>query len=522
MTSPAPRTFANPFERPEDAASTWTHDPMHFPHPLPPLSQAMMRAVFREAFGANSTFVDGYFYIEGLGGPPPPTEEIIARGAVTIWNEDFVPRIEVFCRGVRTRDYSRLTAPELVDVFADTLQKSSEIFRYTMIVVFPFMGPTLGLMGFSEAVLGADGPMLVANVLQAQANDSAAAGEGLGDLVNLASATPELSAAVASGDLDGARSAPGGAAFMAALEQFLSEYGWRLDDWSLVHVPTWAENPRTPLRMISLYLADPNRSPESAMERSLAQRKTAEAEIERRLPAEARPQFEAMLAAASQHVPMSEGRARWQLTLAGVLRIPAIALGRKLVEAGALADPNDVFFLSLDELRAVAASPVATTKDRVAARKQELAGQLKLQAPPFLGTPPSMEGVPPEAHAVMTRFFGFGVTPSTEARFVKGNAASKGTVTGRARVIRTLAESDRLQPGEILVCGLTAAPWTPLFAIAAGVVTDTGGILSHSAICAREYAIPCVVGTQTGTRQIPDGALITVNGDTGVVEILAP
>ncbi len=519
MPSPAPRTFDAPFDRPEDAAGSWTHDPMHFPHPLPPLSQDMMLNVFLTAFGYRGTFVQGYLFTEGAG-PPPPTEEVLARGAVTIWNEDFVPSITAFCRDVRDRDYSGLTAPQLVEALAETTAKSAEQFRYTMIVVFPFMGPTLGLMGFSEQVLGAEGPMLVASVLQAATNDSALAGEGLGDLIALAATSAELRDAVSSGDLNQIRASAGGPAFMAAFERYLSEYGWRVDDWSLMHKPTWAENPQVPLRMLSLYAGDPERSPAKAMERSQAQRKAAEAELQRRLPAEARPQFEGMLAAASQHVPMSESRARWQLTLAGVLRIPAIALGHKLVEAGALAEANDVFYLSLDELRAVAASPTPATKELVTARKQELAGQLKLQAPPFLGVPPSMEDMPPEAQAVMTRFFGFGVTPSTEARIIKGNAASKGTVTGRARVIRTLDQSDLLQPGEILVCGLTAAPWTPLFAIAGGVVTDTGGILSHSAICAREYAIPCVVGTQVGTRQIPDGALISVNGDTGIVEIL--
>ena len=92
-------------------------------------------------------------------------------------------------------------------------------------------------------------------------------------------------------------------------------------------------------------------------------------------------------------------------------------------------------------------------------------------------------------------------------------------VRGVARVIKDLSDSVRLQKGEILVCATTAPPWTPLFAVAAGVVTDSGGILSHSAICAREYAIPCVVATQIGTAVIKDGATITVDGGKGTVEI---
>jgi pyruvate,water dikinase len=87
-------------------------------------------------------------------------------------------------------------------------------------------------------------------------------------------------------------------------------------------------------------------------------------------------------------------------------------------------------------------------------------------------------------------------------------------------VVHSLNEAQRLRPGEILVCKTTAPPWTPLFAVAAGVVTETGGILSHSAICAREYAIPCVVGTQVATSRIPDGAMITVDGTKGTVVIV--
>jgi len=102
---------------------------------------------------------------------------------------------------------------------------------------------------------------------------------------------------------------------------------------------------------------------------------------------------------------------------------------------------------------------------------------------------------------------------------LRGTAASRGTVSGRACVVRSLEEADRLQPGDILVCEMTMPAWTPLFAVAAGVVTDTGGALSHSAIVAREYRVPCVVGTTTGTRRIRDGQRITVDGTAGTVTI---
>jgi pyruvate,water dikinase len=133
---------------------------------------------------------------------------------------------------------------------------------------------------------------------------------------------------------------------------------------------------------------------------------------------------------------------------------------------------------------------------------------------------PDLSSLPPEA-GLMARYLMGLRPPSREQGAVAGFGASAGVVTGRARVIKDLGESDRLEQGDVLVCVSTAPPWTPLFAVAAAVVTDTGGVMSHSAICAREFAIPCVVGTQIGTRRIPDGATVRVDGTTGRVELVA-
>jgi pyruvate,water dikinase len=94
-------------------------------------------------------------------------------------------------------------------------------------------------------------------------------------------------------------------------------------------------------------------------------------------------------------------------------------------------------------------------------------------------------------------------------------------VRGRARVLRALSEGDGLEKGDILVAETTAPPWTPLFATAAAVVTDTGGILSHCAVVAREYRIPAVVGAGAATATIRSGQMIEVDGDSGVVKVLS-
>src|SRR3954466_15874604 len=138
----------------------------------------------------------------------------------------------------------------------------------------------------------------------------------------------------------------------------------------------------------------------------------------------------------------------------------------------------------------------------------------------MLGTMPP--GPPPESPftRLAAKFSGV-PAPEAEPGVVSGSAGSPGTVTGVARGAGSLAGAARLKPGEILVAETTAPPWTPLFAVAAAVVTDTGGILSHCAVVAREYGIPAVVGARTATTAIEDGGVVEVDGDAGTVRILA-
>ena len=143
-----------------------------------------------------------------------------------------------------------------------------------------------------------------------------------------------------------------------------------------------------------------------------------------------------------------------------------------------------------------------------------------LSPPPALGNPPP-PAPDPFMDAITVRLLGL-VPPDEnppEHGVLKGVPGSPGTVTGTARVVRSLSEASKLEDGDIMVCEMTLPPWVPLFSIVSGVVTDTGGVLSHCAIVARECGLPAVVGTQVGTITIPDGATITIDGTKGVVLI---
>jgi phosphohistidine swiveling domain-containing protein len=203
------------------------------------------------------------------------------------------------------------------------------------------------------------------------------------------------------------------------------------------------------------------------------------------------------------------------------LRLLLIAIGRKLVEVGALDDAEDVMFLRYNELRLLMADQEAfDARDLVGDRRDAREDAFEKRPPSWVGTATqtaldfpynALWGFPDKFHAG---------EPSTTGE-VKGLAASAGVVEGPARYVTSLDEFDQVQDGEILVCRMTNPAWVVLFTKIAGLVTEAGGVVSHPAVVAREFGIPAVVGTTNAGERIATGDRVRVNGTTGVVEILS-
>ncbi len=102
---------------------------------------------------------------------------------------------------------------------------------------------------------------------------------------------------------------------------------------------------------------------------------------------------------------------------------------------------------------------------------------------------------------------------------LRGTPASAGRVAGRGRILHNPTEGARLQRGDILVCVAATPAWAPLFSIAAGIITETGGALSNLAIAVRERGTPAVVAVQDATARIQDGQIVTIDGASGVVSL---
>ncbi len=211
-------------------------------------------------------------------------------------------------------------------------------------------------------------------------------------------------------------------------------------------------------------------------------------------------------------------------------------LGRMLVGAGFFADEDDVFYLRRNEVTdvlwdlysswAVAAPSLGPTRwpDEIGRRKDILRALERQPPPPALGIPPEQVTEP---FTIML----WGITEKSIARWLgvgnddeqgelTGMAASPGVAEGLARVISSPAQIDQVRDGEILVTPLTAPSWAPIFGRIRAIVTDVGGIMSHAAIVCREYGLPAVTGTVSGTARIQTGQRILVDGNTGTVTVL--
>jgi pyruvate,water dikinase len=230
-------------------------------------------------------------------------------------------------------------------------------------------------------------------------------------------------------------------------------------------------------------------------------------------PGLARVRLRVVLRLARRYTELREVGKALMLQCLDVGRAGARALGTALVARGVLERAEDVFFLTTDEARVATADGV----DRRA-----LVGDRRDQHERYrsITLPLSFDGS--ELAAIVDAQLD-GDDASTASRaVVEGLGVSQGTATGIARVVLDPLECRDFVPGEILVCSTTDPGWAPVLSLAGGVVLDMGSMLSHGAIVARELGVPCVANTTDGTRRIPDGALVHLDGTTGVVDVIDP
>ncbi len=449
-------------------------------------------------------------------------EEVLAR-----WNEKLAhgrehidadsERAKAHYAASLTRDWTAATNAALITALDETSAHIGDIF-YTHYFVSSGGGMQTTLLGgmLDEHVPDHPPEWVTALTSGLTGVESSRPSKAIWDLSRFVAARPGLASDIAGisvDDFQARLAAPPNddwVAFASEFEAFMAELGFRGQRETDPSCLTWNESPQFVLSSLQADLGAGDDSDPYAMEqRTAAQRESLEAEVEAALPEEQRAEFRRMLDLAQV---LNGGRestkASW-VRLARTYRPPVLEIGRRLAERGDIEELEDVWFLRLVELPEAldGGLSAAELQDAIVERRKEYETLHDYELPTLFERP---------AEATRKQ-----AAEATDERTFEGIGVSPGQARGRARVILSAdagAEATVL-PGEILVAPVTDSPWTPLFVPAAGVVVETGGLLSHAATVAREYGIPAVTGIRGATDLIADGVMLTIDGSTGTVTI---
>ena len=295
------------------------------------------------------------------------------------------------------------------------------------------------------------------------------------------------------------------------VQAHLEQYGHTIYNLDFAN-PVPADDPAPLLETCKLYLSGKGSNPYERQRAARERREAAVSLVRKRLRGWRLRQFDRFLALAQRFAPLRED-ALADIGLAYPrLRQMLHRIGERLTEAGAIERPEELYWLTEEEVSAVCEKldhdlPVERISRAIPERKAAIRSAQK-------GTPPMRL---PHLSVPWLQNRSASISRGKKSGRLHGVGASAGCITARACVLRGPEDFTRLASGDVLVAKLTTPAWTPLFARAAAIVTDVGGPLSHGSIVAREYGIPAVLGTGDATKRIQDGQTITVDGNTGMV-----
>jgi phosphohistidine swiveling domain-containing protein len=444
------------------------------------------------------------------------------------WRNRLRPEIERNFAYLDGQDWDNASFAELAVLLEDAIDVHDRHWKIHWMLNFAQFSATMALNAAVEQVRGEADPSLLGRLQSSVEDRNWDSIEDLWTLKEEIKGDDELRAAfeasdTARGVLEALEGTDRGRRFLAErLRPHQQTFGYKAI-WSHEFAfKTWVEDPAPIIEAVRGYLATDYDYPSNI--RSVRDDlEHAKAEVMEGVEGEERAQLRAALDRSLAMNPLTPDHHFFidQGTNAR-LRLAVVAIGRKLAQAGVLADAEDVVFLHYNEVRLLLAdqSALGDVQELVSDRRDEHEDAAERRPPSWVGTATedalafpyaSLWGFPEKFHAG---------EPATSGE-VKGLAASPGVVEGTARYVTSLDQFDEVREGDILVCRMTNPAWVVLFTKIHGLVTEAGGTMSHPAVVAREFGIPAVVGTTNAGDRIKTGDRIRVNGTTGVVEILA-
>ncbi|HEU4682964.1 MAG TPA: PEP/pyruvate-binding domain-containing protein [Nitrospira sp.] len=308
-------------------------------------------------------------------------------------------------------------------------------------------------------------------------------------------------------DLASLRRHAGSTAFLASFARYLDDYGHRGIGESDIMSPRFSDQPDALLDVIRVQLRAPASEPADILARQRSTRTTALAAIRSRL----RRRWDRWILfnwwyrRLCRFFSLREANRHHLMYYSAAVRNLLLSFGRRLVERGTLQSPDDVFFVTLEERAALRSDRERDWSALVKARRAERDRWLTLTVPDTIRRWGEAAGTNLTSQA------------DHEEDGLRGIPISAGEATGPVRLIRFSADWSNVQPGDIIVAPVIDPGMAPLFGIAAGLVVEMGGTLSHGAIIAREYGLPAVANVLKATTLLRDGETVTVDAGSGII-----
>jgi rifampicin phosphotransferase len=293
--------------------------------------------------------------------------------------------------------------------------------------------------------------------------------------------------------------------FAARFQRFLEDHGHREMDMDYYHA-TWSERPEIVLDAVTLILRGKAEDPGETARKLRLRFGETELQFLAQVPEPLRFFFREMIRMARTYTVLDDME-HYQTTRVNPLaRRAALALGRKLQERGILDAPDDVFFLRKTDLAELAQT--FPHENREALRRKAAEGKQAYQAALHRSPPWALVDTAPAP-----------AQGEGQGAVLRGLPGSPGRVTGPCFCLTGHSDFGRFPKGAIIVARTTNPAWTPLFYSAAGLITESGGPLSHGAVTAREMGLPAVMSVREVTSRLKDGQVVTVDGTQGVVSL---
>jgi pyruvate,water dikinase len=526
----------------------WELDPVHFPRPVTRYWSEMHPEPFARGFGEFTRYYGMlldrmvYAYVNGFAykqARPVPDDEAPARFAraeevfegklwrdqLRDWDETFKPASIAMHKELQSVDADALSDEELAayltrchDHHAEMIYQHMRHTGAAMVAIGDFLAHVGDWTGMPPAEL--------LGLMRGAAPVSAGASEELARLRETIAADEEAQAILASDDDPGEvlvrlRALDSDAG--RAASDYLDLVGTRLVHGFDISNPYALELPEPLLQAIRIAVAGDEREHADVDERIAA--------VREQVPEERRTEFDGLLEEARHMYRIRDERGVFSdIWASGIMRRGVLSAGSRLAERGRIHEPEHLVDADIAEMCALVSGADGPSADELAERFAERSAKSAKDAPRTLGDPPppppDPSGLPPAAGRMM-RAAGVAIgemfrssEEEHEEDLLRGLPASPGVYEGPARRVSGPEEFGRIVEGDVLVTESTSEAFNILLPLLGGIVTDSGGLLSHAAIVAREYGIPGVVGTRDGTDRIVDGARVRVDGDAGQVAVL--